>query len=83
MLPFRAYGVLISLTLGLAAALIFAADALSPRLWIAVLAAVSLVKARLILFDYLGLRGVEGWRSAFLAGLISLITLVYAVLAIG
>ena len=83
MAPLRAYGFLIAITLGLTLALVTAADLLSPRVWIAVLGAASLVKARLILFDYLGLRGVEGWRGGFMAGLVGLVVLVYALLEIG
>lgn len=83
MSPLRAYGFLIAITLGLTLALVTAADVLSARAWIAVLGAASLVKARLILFDYLGLRGVEGWRGGFMTGLVGLVLLVYALLEIG
>jgi hypothetical protein len=83
MTAFRAYALLISITLALTFALVLAADAVSPRLWLGVLAVASLMKARLILFDYLGLRGVEGWRGGFMAGLVGLVVVVYALLAVG
>lgn len=79
----KAWVVLTAVTLGLAVALMLGEDAVAPKAWIAVAAAASLVKARLILFDYLGLRGCSGWRSGFLAGLVALVVVVYGLIAVG
>ena len=80
---FRAWISLIAITLGLSLALLWGGDVVAPRVWLAVAAAASLVKARLILLDYLGLRQSGGWRSGFMAGLVGLVIVVYGLLAVG
>lgn len=78
----RAWLILTAITLGLAGLLALGGDHIAPRAWLALIAVASFAKARLILFDYLNLRGVNGWRGGFIFGLLALIVLVYALLAV-
>ena len=68
---------LLALTLltGLAAN---ALSAISAILVVPILALASLIKARLILSHYLGLRQAPDWNKAFLAILVVLVLIVYA-----
>jgi nitric oxide reductase NorF protein len=79
----RSWLAMVAVTLVLAAALAVASRVLPAAGWIGLAALASLVKARLILLDYLGLRGVDGWRGGFMAGLAGLVVVVYGLLAVG
>lgn len=55
-------------------ALLLAASSSMPRLlWLTILMGAAFFKARLILLDYLELRGVPTWQSGAIAGLTLLI----------
>lgn len=71
------------LTAATAMALAAGANAAFPRLWIAALGAVSLVKGRLILLDFLELRGAGSWRQGIVAGFGAAIGLIFTGLLLG
>lgn len=54
----------------------------APLIWLALLAAMTLFKGRLILLDFLELRGAGKWRRAFVSGYFAAFALVGALLAL-
>lgn len=55
-----------------------------PRLaWLAMVMAASFLKARLILLDYLDLRGSAGWRSGAMLALSALLLMMAVLAALG
>ena len=78
-----AWLVMIALTAATALALNLGASRAAPVAWIGAIAAVTFVKGRYILLDFLELRRAGNWRRAFVIGLAAAITVVAAGLVIG
>lgn len=79
--PVRAWAMLVALTAATGAAL--ATGEVPEPAWIIAIAAVTVIKGRLVLFDYLELRAAAGWRDGILAAFAASVVVVAGLLLAG
>ena len=79
----RAWLMLLALTAGTAVAgRVTATENGLALVWLVALGVVSMLKARMILMDYLDLKGARDWAAGFTAALVFLVAIVYGLSAI-
>ena len=79
----RAWLMLLALTAGTAVAgRVTATENGLALVWLVALGLVSMLKARMILMDYLDLKGARDWAAGFTAALVFLVAIVYGLSAI-